>query len=120
MKTNLQVPALFLGAALMCAAPGWSQQSDNTAPAPATTSQTTPAQDNGAQAKQDMRNAGRDTKDAAHDTANGVKHGTRHAYHSTKRHAKKAWNKTKNTTKGAIDGAKEGAQQPTPPSQQPQ
>ena len=110
MKTNWQVPALFLGAALMCVpASGWSQQTDTTP------TQTTPAQDDGTRAKQDMRSAGHETKDAAHDAGNGVKHGTRHAYHSTKRGTKRAWRKTKNTTKGAVNGAKEGADQPTTP-----
>jgi hypothetical protein len=104
MKMKWHVPAMFLGAALMCVpASAWSQQSDTT---PAQT------QDNGSQAKQDMRNAGHETKDAARDAGNGTKHGTKKAYHSTKRGTKKAWNKTKSTTKGAANGAKEGAQQP--------
>jgi hypothetical protein len=81
MRKQLQVSALFLGAALLCApAPGWSQ-------------------DNGA--KQDMKDAGHETKNAAKDTGHGVKQGT-----------KKAWHKTADTTKGAAHGAKEGAKQP--------
>jgi hypothetical protein len=104
MKTRFYIPAIFLGAALMCLpAQGFAQQTDTT-PAP--------SQDNGAKAKQDMKNAGHETKDAAHDTGDGVKHGTKKAYHSTKNGTKKAWNKTKSTTKGAADGAKEGAKQP--------
>jgi len=63
-------------------------------------------QDNSA--KQDMKNAGHETKSAAKDAARGTKRGTKKAYHSTKRGTKKAWNKTKNTAQGA----KEGAQKP--------
>lgn len=63
-------------------------------------------------AKQDMKNAGHETKNAARDTGEGVKHGTQKAYHSTKQHTKHAWHKTENTTKGAVNGAKEGAHQP--------
>lgn len=99
MKTNRQFPAILLGAALaITPALGWSQQS-------------TPD----SSAKQDMKSAGHETKDAAKDTGSGVKKGTKHAYHSTKRGTKKAWHKTKNTTKGAVNGGKEGAQQPTTP-----
>ena len=98
MTTKRQLSALFLGAALVCGpALGWSQES-------------TPSQDNSA--KQDMKNAGHETKDAANDAGNGVKHGTKRAYHKTKHGTKKAWHKTKNTTTGAVDGAKEGAHQP--------
>jgi hypothetical protein len=104
MKTRLYVPAIFLGAALMCVpAPGFGQQADTT---PAHT------QDDGSKAKQDMHHAGQETKAAAHDTGNGVKHGTEKAYHSTKHGTKKAWHKTKSTTEGAVDGAKEGAKKP--------
>jgi hypothetical protein len=97
MKTKLQLSALFLGAALMCApALGWSQPN--------------PSQDSGA--KQDMKNAGHETKDAAKDATHGVKQGTTKAYHKTKHGTKKAWRKTKDTTKGAVNGAKEGAKTP--------
>jgi hypothetical protein len=65
-------------------------------------------------AKQDMKNAGTDTKNATKDAANGTKQGTKKAYHSTKRGTKKAYNKTKSTTTGAVDGAKAGAKQPQP------
>ncbi|HEY0758059.1 MAG TPA: hypothetical protein VGD59_02260 [Acidisarcina sp.] len=41
-------------------------------------------------AKQDMRNAGTDTKDAAKSTGRGVKKGTKKAYHGTKKGTKKA------------------------------
>jgi len=69
-----------------------------------------PAQDPGA--KQDLKDAGHDTKDAAKDTGHDVKHGTKKAYHKTKHATKKAWHKTENTTKGAVDGGKEGAHEP--------
>ena len=63
-------------------------------------------------AKQDMKNAGHESKNAAKDAGHGAKQGTKKAYHSTKRDTKKAWHKTKDTTKGAANGAKEGARQP--------
>ena len=108
MKTKHQLSALFLGAALACGpALGWSQP--------------TSSQDTGA--KQDMKNAGHETKNAAKDAGHGVqqgtkkgydstKSGTKKAYHSTKHGTKKAWHKTKNTTKGAVNGGEEGARQP--------
>jgi len=40
-------------------------------------------------AKQDMKNAGADTKGAAKDTGKGVKKGTKKAYHGTKKGVKK-------------------------------
>jgi hypothetical protein len=98
MRTKSKLSALFLGATLVCgSALGWSQQPY-------------PGQDSGA--KQDMKNAGHETKNAAKDAGHGVKQGTKKAYHSTKRGTKKAWRKTKNTTTGAVNGAKEGAHQP--------
>lgn len=63
-------------------------------------------------AKQDMKNAGRDTKDGAKDAGKGIEKGTKRTYHTSKRDTKKAWHKTKNTTKGAVNGAKQGAQEP--------
>ena len=93
MNTTLRLSALVLGAALACTpALGWSQQ------------------DSGA--KQEMKDAGHETKDAAVDAGHGVKQGTKKAYHATKRTTKKVWHKTKNTTKGAVEGGKEGAHQP--------
>jgi hypothetical protein len=47
--------------------------------------------------KQDMRNAGHDTKNAAVDTGHGIKTGTKKAYHKTKHGVKKAYHKTKKT-----------------------
>jgi len=98
MKTKLQMSAFFLAAALSSgSAFGWSAQ-------PAA------AEDSGA--RQDMKDAGHETKDAAKDVGHGTEQGTKKAYHSTKRGTKKAWHKTKDTTKGAVNGAKEGAKQP--------
>jgi hypothetical protein len=98
MKTNMKLPALFMSAALMFGpAVGWSQPQN-------------PNQDNGA--KQDMRDAGHESKDAARDAGHATKQGTKKAYHATKHGTKKAWNKTKDTTKGAVNGGKEGARQP--------
>jgi hypothetical protein len=98
------LPSLFLGAALaVTPALGWSQQT--------TTDQS---------AKQDMKDAGHETKDAAKDAGHGVKKGTKKAYNKTKNGTKKGWDKTKNTTKGAVNGAKEGAHEPTPPPANPQ
>jgi hypothetical protein len=91
MKTRSQFAAFVLGA-LLAGGPalGWSQDS----------------------AKQDMKDAGHETKNAAKDVGHGTKTGTKKAYNATKHGTKKAWHKTKNTTKGAADGAKEGANKP--------
>ena len=98
MTLKLRISTL-LAAALLCGpVVGWSLQSQPSPPQPT--------------AKQDMKNAGHDTKNAAKSTARGVKKGTKKAYHSTKRGTKKAYGKTKSTVKGAADGAKEGARQP--------
>ena len=98
MKTKWQLTALFAAIAWMCIpGSGWSQSSSS-------------SQDSGA--KQDMKNAGQETKSAAKDAGHGVKQGTKKAYHSTKHGSKKAWNKTKNTTTGAVEGGKQGAKQP--------
>ena len=97
MKTKLQV-SLFLGTALLCA-PAFGLSHDSA-----------PGQDSGA--KQDMKDAGHETKNAAKDAGHGVKQGTKKAYHKTNHGTKKAWHKTKDTTKGAVNGGKEGAKQP--------
>jgi len=98
MKTKWQSSAFFLGAVLVCGpAFGWSQPSFT-------------SQDSGA--KQDMKDAGHESKDAVKDAGHGVKQGTTKAYHKTKHGTKKAWRKTKDTTTGAANGAKEGAKQP--------
>jgi hypothetical protein len=99
MNLKMRLLAISLGTSLLCGlAPAWSQQ-------PAATAST-------GGAKQDMKNAGTETKNAAKDAGNGVKKGTKKAYDSTKSGTKKAVNKTKSTTKGAVNGAKEGAKQP--------
>ena len=98
MKTNRHLSALFLGAALICApALGFTQPS---------------TQDRDSGAKQDMKDAGHETKDAVKDAGHATKQGTKKVYHKTKRATKKAWHKTEDTTKGAVDGAKEGARRP--------
>ncbi len=48
-------------------------------------------------AKQDMKNAGSETKDAAKDVGHGIKQGTKKAYHKTKRGTKKAAHKIHDT-----------------------
>jgi len=94
MKTNRQVSTWILALVLSSSsALGWSLQS-------------TPSQDSGA--KQDMKDAGHDTKNAVKSAGRG----TKKAYHATKNGTKKAWNKTKSTTKGAVDGGKAGAKEP--------
>ena len=92
MKTNKLTVALLFGAALACTPVSGLSQSH---------------EDNSA--KQDMHNAGRETKNAAKDVGHGVKKGTEKGYDKTKKGTKKAWTKTKDTTKGAVHGAKEGA-----------
>ncbi len=44
-------------------------------------------------AKQDMKSAGHETKDAAKDTGHGIKQGTKKAYHKTKHATKKVGHK---------------------------
>ena len=66
-------------------------------------------------AKQDMKHAGHETKNAAKDTGHGVKEGTKDAYNGTKHGVKKGAGKTKNTVTGAAHGAKEGAKEPVEP-----
>jgi len=48
-------------------------------------------------AKQDMKSAGHETKNAAVDAGHGIKQGTKKAYHKTKRGTKKAAHKVHNT-----------------------
>ena len=48
-------------------------------------------------AKQDMKAAGHETKDAAVDAGHGIKQGTKKAYHKTKRGTKRAAHKIHNT-----------------------
>jgi hypothetical protein len=98
MRIKSQMSAFLLAGALACA------------PGLALSQPFNPTQDPGP--KQDMKDAGHDTKNATKDAAHDTKQGTKKAYHSTKRGTKKAWHKTKNTVKGADEGAKEGAHQP--------
>jgi len=56
-----------------------------------------PQSDTGA--KQDMRNAGHETGNAAKDTGRGIKKGTKKGYHATKRGTRKAAHKTAHATK---------------------
>lgn len=48
--------------------------------------------------KQDMKNAGNNTKDAAKDTGHGVKQGTKKSWHATKRTTKKVTHKAAHKT----------------------
>jgi hypothetical protein len=96
MRTRNQISAIVLGLTMAVAAPFAISQDDQHRDS----------------AKQDMKDAGQHSKDAAKDAGHGVKRGTKKAYHSTKRGTKKAWNKTKDTTKGAVDGGREGARRP--------
>lgn len=109
MKTKRSISALLLSTALACS------------PAIAFSQQSYPGEEN--RPKQDMKNAGHDTKDAARDTGrdtkdaardagHGVKHGTQKAYHSTKRHTKHAAHRTGNAIKGGVNGAREGSHNP--------
>ena len=86
MTRNRQWLAAFLGAALMMTPAIGVARAQS---------------DQGSSAKQDMKQAGHDTKHAAKDAGRGTKKGT-----------KKAWHKTKSTTKGAVKGAKQGAKEP--------
>jgi hypothetical protein len=91
MKTRSQCAAILLGVLLAGGGTlGWSQDT----------------------AKQDMKNAGHETKNATKDAAHGTKQGTKKAYGATKNGTKKAWSKTKSTTKGAVKGGENGAKQP--------
>jgi hypothetical protein len=50
-------------------------------------------------AKQDMKNAGHETKHAAADAGHGISHGSKTAYHKTKAGTEKGYHKTVNGTK---------------------
>jgi hypothetical protein len=54
-----------------------------------------PAQETNA--KQDMKSAGHDTKNAASETGHGIASGTKKGYRKTKHGIKKAYHKTANT-----------------------
>lgn len=58
-------------------------------------------------AKQDMKNAGSETKNATKDAGHGIKQGTKKSYHATKHATKKAARKTATGTENLgrrIDG----------------
>ncbi len=98
MRMKSQLSTILLTGALVCA-PGLSMSQPFNA-----------SQD--ASPKQEMKDAGHETKNAAKDAGHATKDGTKKAYHKTKSGTKKAWHKTKNTVKGGAEGAKEGAHQP--------
>jgi hypothetical protein len=54
-------------------------------------------------AKQDIKNAGTDTKDATKSAGHGIAKGTKHAYHATKRGTKKVVHKSARGTRKAAD-----------------
>jgi|HubBroStandDraft_5_1064220.scaffolds.fasta_scaffold227251_2 hypothetical protein len=101
MKSGRQLSAFFLGAALALMPAFAAGVDDNS------------NQQGAGQAgvKQDVKTAGKDTKNAAQDAGHGVANGSKKAYNATARVTKKVWSKTKNTTKGAVDGGKDGAKQ---------
>lgn len=53
-------------------------------------------------AKQDMKDAGHETTNAAKDTGHGISTGTQKAYHKTKSGTKKAYHKTAKGTKHVV------------------
>ncbi|GGG70896.1 hypothetical protein [Edaphobacter dinghuensis] len=59
-------------------------------------------------AKQDMKHAGTETKDAAKDTGHGISTGTQKAYHKTSEGTEKAYDKTKHGTKKAYHKTTKG------------
>lgn len=59
-------------------------------------------------AKQDMKNAGTDTKSAAKETGHGISTGTQKAYHKTSKGTKTAYSKTKHGTKKAYHKTAKG------------
>jgi Ni/Co efflux regulator RcnB len=102
MEFHRQLSAYTLMAALACApAAVYGQQNNN---------QDNQHQNNGAQ--HEVRQAGKQTKDAARNGGNTTKKATSNAYHRTSRTTKNAWTKTSNTAKGTVQGGKQGAQQP--------
>ena len=80
-RSHSKFAALFLAASLVAATPVKSYAQDG--------------------AKQDMKSAGHDTKDATEDAGHGIKTGTEKGYHKTKSGTKKAYHKTKHGVKKA-------------------
>ena len=97
MRRNSQWITSLVGAALLLAPGYMAARAQN---------------DQSSSPKQDMKDAGHDTKAGAKDAGKGVKKGTKSTYHAGKKDTTKAWHKTKNTTKGAVKGGKDGAKQP--------
>jgi hypothetical protein len=60
------------------------------------------------QARQDMKNAGTETKDDAKDTGHGISTGTKKAYHKTSNGTQTAYNKTEHGTKKAYHKTTKG------------
>ena len=104
MNTNRKLSMLLIRAALVSALA--------CGPALLSSQPSVPSQDRDSGAKQDMKDAGHETKDAAKDAGHGVEKGSKKAYHKTKHETKKAWHKTRDTSEGAANGAKEGARKP--------
>lgn len=61
-------------------------------------------------ARQDMKNAGHETSDAAQDAGHGISKGTRKAYHKTANGTDKAYHKTANGTDKAYHKTKRGTE----------
>jgi len=61
-------------------------------------------------AKQDMKNAGSDTKHAATATGHGVSQGSKTAYNKTKSGTEKGYDKTKSGTEKGYDKTKSGTE----------
>jgi len=59
-------------------------------------------------AKQDMKHASTETKDAAKDTCHGISTGTKKVYHKTSKGTEKAYDKTSEGTEKAYDKTKHG------------
>ena len=60
--------------------------------------------------KQDMKNAGSDTKHAATSAGHGVSQGTKKVYHKTTTGTKKGYDKTKSGTEKGYDKTKSGTE----------
>jgi hypothetical protein len=103
-KTRALFPILLLGASL--ALPSFL-----IAGAPDNSNQPDQSQPDQAGVKQDVKTAGKDTKNATEAAGRGVANGSKKAYHATTHATRKVFSKSKNTTKGAVDGAKDGAKQ---------
>ena len=68
------------------------------------------AQNSDSGAKQDMKNAGADTKHAATNVGHGVSQGSKTAYNKTKSGTEKGYDKTKSGTEKGYDKTKSGTE----------